>query len=358
MSKREFLGFLYKFASEAVEPSNLRKVADQKGWRTDVAGPLITPVERDILTFDTFAVMAELSGDMLQFGGGTLLNWVYATSSPRFSFDVDSQITRAGIPKKEILNTFISEINDRLRKMKKVVSLDFGGKNIEIGSIMYDKEKDHFPDVLSLKRPVFSSTTGAEAHTYLRKEVDITMDYSRASLKLKEEFGGKMPRIDNVRVEIGIPKVDKNRFPYSKFKVRPLVAPEVQVEPVEASVTVKEFIMGLKIYKLGKKFTEAEEELTLVDFVKSICDIWACSTNYEAEFLTKYLKNVCQEKGAAAEKVRDESIKRVAKLQLSTNAKDWFERSGQTSFIARSHNFAEVCRVTKQVIEKVEIEST
>ncbi len=358
MSARELRKFLYKFSPETVEPSNLRRVADQKGWRTDVAGPLIMPVERDILTFDTFAVMAELSGEALQFGGGTLLNWAYAASSPRFSFDVDSQLKSPAVTKEEILDTLVTEINDELRKAKKIVSLDFGGKELEIGSILFDREKDHFADVLSLKRPVFSNTTGAEAHVYLRKEPEISRDTSRDGLKLKEAFGGRMPRIDDVRVEIGIPKSDKDRFPYSKFKVRPLVAPAVQVEPVQASVTVKEFIMGLKIFKLGKDFEEAEEELALVDFVKSLCDIWACSTSYEYESLTKYLKQICKDRRTTPERVRSESIKRISKLGESGKAKDWFERSGQTSFVARSVSFAEVCRATREVVDKVEIEST
>jgi nucleotidyltransferase AbiEii toxin of type IV toxin-antitoxin system len=229
--------FLYKFKPDILEVAKFREIATRKGWTTNLSGPLVPQVERDILTFDSFSAIAELSDDRLQFGGGTLLNWVYARSSPRFSFDIDSQILRPKVTKEEILRDVIQDVNDRLRKAGNIIKIPFAEKSIEVGSIEYDKEKDHFPDVLSLKRRVLALTVGQEAHRYIRKELHLTDDMSREGSKLKEHFGGFMPLIEEVRLEIGSPASEEHVFPRRKTEIRPLVYPEAPVEPVKAAVT-------------------------------------------------------------------------------------------------------------------------
>src|SRR5205823_13185867 len=110
--------------------------------------------------------------------------------------DVDSQILRPKATKEEILREVIQVVNDRLREAGKVVKIPFADHTIEIGTVEYDKERDHFPDVLSLRRRVFALTVGAEAHRYIRKELRLTKDVSLAGLRLKEHFGGLMPLIE------------------------------------------------------------------------------------------------------------------------------------------------------------------
>lgn len=232
MTKPGLRKFLYKFEPDVLDPPNLIEIASRKGWTTKLAGPLVVQVERDILTFDSFAAVAELSNGLLQFGGGTLLNWVYAGLSLRFSFDIDSQILESKITKQEILSELLLGINGKLRENEKVVTIPFAGKNVEIGTIEYDKEKDHFSNVLSLKRRVFSFTVGTEAHISIRRELGLTGDVSKASVRRKKYFGGLFPRIDDVKIEIGIPESREQIFPWKTIEVRPFVYPEVRVESV------------------------------------------------------------------------------------------------------------------------------
>lgn len=131
--------FLYKVKPSHLDSDEIKRVATDMGWITPFAGPLISSVERDLVTFDSFAVVAELSEGKLQFGGGTLLNWVYARTSPRFSFDVDSQILDGGYSKKRILTEVIARLNSKLRTIGKIVRIPYEDIIVEVGTIEYDK---------------------------------------------------------------------------------------------------------------------------------------------------------------------------------------------------------------------------
>lgn len=97
-----------------------KQIAEKKGWKTRLTGPLFSMVERDILTFDTFSILATMANDELSFGGGTLLNWIHLRDSPSFSFDIDTQLQFPARTKQEVMTKIIEPINDYLRKSDKV----------------------------------------------------------------------------------------------------------------------------------------------------------------------------------------------------------------------------------------------
>jgi hypothetical protein len=289
-----------------------REIAEKKGWRTSSAGPLITPVEKDILTFDSFAVLAELLDTPISFGGGTLLNWVYARDRPRFSFDIDSQAMQHGLTKKYFLENLVDPLNKKLRRMNKVLSVKYGGQNFEIGTVVYDKEKDHFSEVLSLKRRVYCITAGAEAQVYLKKESKLKKeDAGEEGRRIKEFFSGEIPKIEDIRIEIGIPQTKGELFPANKIEVSPLVYPEVNVEPVKANVTLKEDIVALKIFKLGEDYNHVELKNAIPDFVKSVCDISSCSKECNINLPRQYLEQICKFRAQDKTRILNVAMNRI-----------------------------------------------
>ncbi len=338
--------YAYKVEPSVFTVDRLKEIARRKRWVSNLSGPLLSPVERDILTFDAFAVLAELTNGYLAFGGGTLLNWLFARNLPRFSFDIDSQIRKPGVSKEYVLDQVIKPLNDKLRAKKKLKRIEFGGAQLDIGSVIHDREKDHFPDVLSLKRPVYSLFSGTEAHLYLKKETKLR-DSGEEGRRLKNFFGGKMPRIEDVRIEIGIPRDSNGIFPAVRTKVTPLVYPELDIDAVSARVTVKEYVMALKIFKLGRQFELEEEQHAVADFVKSICDLQACSSECDKSMVHSYLSQISEANNHRFNQTIENAKKRIGKLSSNVEALNWFKTSGQTSFIAQTNDL-------KDFIDKAE----
>lgn len=169
-------------------------------------------------------------------------------------------------------------------------------------------------------------------------------------MKLKEHFGGKLPQIEDVRIEIGIPRTKREVFPSEETKVEPLVFPEIKVDSVKASVTQKEYIMALKIFKLGKHFETFEERYAIPDLVKSICDLYSCSKEYDGRLMLKHLADISKLNDVSSSQILSEAGKRIRKLAVSKDALSWFATSGQTSFMART---LKLKNLIGQVIELV-----
>lgn len=329
---------LYKFPPQTIGLEKLAEIAAAKGWKSELTGPLISPVERDILTFDTFAILAELTDGLLSFGGGTLLNWAYARELPRFSFDIDSQARELRLGKKRLLTGSIESLNQKLRHLGNVQSVTYNGRDFEIGTVILDAEKDHFPNMLSLKRRVYASTCGSAAHRYLKREGGV-WGGSIEDLRLKKYYGGHWPNIEDVRIEIGLPRKGEELFPAQDVKVLPLVHPAVKVEPVTAALTPKEFVMALKVFKLGKEFKPEEASRAIPDLVKSLFDLYACSKSCKPNLISEGLKKICSTRTLDEATVVRRAAERAKQMTKSMEAKDWFERSGQTSFVAQIVSF-------------------
>lgn len=205
--------------------------------------------------------------------------------------------------------------------------------------------------MLSLKRRVFANYSGQEANKYVKKALNLGGNHVKADFDLKKFLGGEFIKIDDVRIEIGIPRKAGDIFPRSHVNVFPLVYPEIKIEPVNALVTDKEFIMALKVYKLGKEFTEEEEGFALTDFIRSICDLWSCSSDYDFQKLKHYFGDVCLLKTEKSASTAVSAYNRINRLANYSRALEWFQRSGQTSLLARSNNFEQLCNSATDVVK-------
>lgn len=329
---------------------NYKTIALKKGWKTELAGPLFPQTERDILTFDTFSVLATIAKDQLSFGGGTLLNWIQLRDSPRFSFDVDTQLQFAAKTKQEVMTKVIEPINNTLRKKGKVTPIEIDGKKYEIGLIYFDKEKDHFPNMLSLKRCVHALTVGRDAHEYLRKELDGLSD--KQVIKLKGMYGGKFGKIEDVRIEIGFSDSGDPKFPSKETSVEPLVNPEAGLIPVKAKVTVIEHTIASKIFRLGKRYTDTELMPTIPEFIKTISDLryW---NKVNLDETVGYLEQISAMENYSIKEILDSSDHLLKWLESHNRAKDQFERGTQTSMLATIIRYSEVINNASKLIQKI-----
>lgn len=342
--------FLFHVDPKLMSLENYKKIAHKKGWKTSLAGPLIMQVERDLLTFDTFSILATMAKDELSFGGGTLLNWVYLRDFPRFSFDIDTQLQYPASSKEEIMEKLVEHINNNLRKSETICPIEISDGRYEVGAIYFDKEKDHFPDLLSLMRTVHAYTAGAQANVYLKKVIQNLTD--KGMLKIKSMYGGKFCNIEEVRIEIGFSDKSIARFPTKEILVEPLVNPEAQISPVKANVTEIEFIVASKIHRLGKRYSKTDLEHAIQDFVKALCDLrnWK---NADLQQVKHYLDQICTSEGSDSKDVIKNSDKLLTWLQSNGIAQNWFERGAQTSMLATKISYPDLIRNARKLITEI-----
>lgn len=350
MDKIPLFQFLFRVDPRLMSLENYRKIAQQKRWKTSLAGPLIMQVERDLLTFDTFSILAAMAKDELSFGGGTLLNWVYLRDSPRFSFDIDTQLQYPASSKEEIMNKLVERINNSLRKSGTICPIEINNKRYEVGAIYFDKEKDHFPNLLSLIRTVHAYTAGAKANVYLKKVLQDLND--KEMLKIKSMYSGKFCNIEEVRIEIGFFEKSVVRFPTKEISVEPLVNPEAQISPVKANVTEIEFIIASKIHRLGKRYSNTDLENAIQDFIKALCDVrnWK---DTDLQQVKHYLDQICINEGSDPKDVIKNSDILLTWLQSNSKAQNWFERGAQTSMLATKISYPGLIRNVQKLIVEI-----
>lgn len=350
MNKIPIFQFLFHVAPKIMNIENYKTIALEKGWKTELAGPLFQQTERDILTFDTFSVLATIAKDKLSFGGGTLLNWIHLRDSPRFSFDLDTQLQFPAKTKQEVMAKIVEPINKSLRKSGKVTSIEVDGKKYEIGLIYFDKEKDHFSNMLSLKRSVHALTIGRDVHEYIRKEFDELSD--KQVLKLKGMYGGKFCKIEDVRIEIGFSESGEPKFPTKETEVEPLVNPEAGLGPVKANVTVMEHTIASKIFRLGKHYSNAELIAAIPEFIKAISDLryWK-SANLDE--ILKYIRQLSVSENYGVKEILDSSENMLKWLKSERKAKDQFERGAQTSMVATRISYLKVLSNVSGLIQRI-----
>lgn len=351
MNKIPIFQFLFHADPRVMMIENYKTIAIKKGWKTGLTGPLSQQTERDILTFDTFSILATLAKDQLSFGGGTLLNWIELRDSPRFSFDIDTQLQFAAKNKQEVMAKVVEPINEKLRKNGKVTPIEIDGKKYEIGLIYFDEEKDHFDNMLSLKRCVHALTVGRDAHEYLRKELGGLTD--KQVMKLKGMYGGKFCKIEDVRIEIGFSASGEPKFPTREIEVEPLVNPDAGLIPVKANVTVREHTIASKIFRLGKHYSASELPFGISDFIKALSDL----RNWEITNLRdilEYIRQICAMEKYNTKEVLENSRKLLAWLASEPKAQEWFERGPQTSMLATRISYAKLIDNASELINKIE----
>ncbi|HDI75022.1 MAG: hypothetical protein DRJ52_02150 [Thermoprotei archaeon] len=216
-------------------------------------------------------LMAEFFGDKLSFGGGAIINYLIAPHyelEPRLTFDLDTGWL-PGYKAKRVVLVEIAKFNKWLADSNETLVLPIGKeRGIPLYLVMYDREHDYFPQVLSLYIPVICRHVGEPFYSYLRNRIGVELHFSRI-LELKKLFektlGVREAKIDELRFEIA----SMPNTPTIKVK---------QVFPgklgeVEFLMSELEWQIALKIVgKIGKNFGE-NIEYALHDILKATVDL-------------------------------------------------------------------------------------
>ncbi len=340
------------FKSAAFSDIRLRRelyeaTAQKLGWKPTQAYKSI--VEREILVFDTFYLVNRVIGNSLTFGGGTLLTWVYLRDAPRFSFDIDSTFVDGPTSKDWLLGNLIYKLNGSLRSQGYAQDYQFGERSIELGSVQLDVEKDHFPNLLSLKRSVPSQETGAEITQFLRRSnLSLTPNEARA---LRRRWEG-LPHIEEIRIEIAFQTKEEESppFPHIRKKVAPLVGDVLEVQTTVAKVTKGETIAALKILDLAKDYSEKELPNLIVDFIKDVCDLRILQ-KLESKLVVDELRRLSD---IHANSLLRAAVKQIERLAASSDAINWYTNRGtQTSFLRRQLTFNQLTAQVNQSIKEL-----
>lgn len=152
--------------------------------------------------------LAEFFSGKLVFGGGSVLNYFYmikAKEPPRFTFDLDAA-WHEEVPLKRVLLAELELFNKWLTERELVLQIPVGyGKTVLLNIVEYDAEKDHFPELLSLRIPVLMRYSGQPFYEFLEiKDYHVIKELRQV---FKEVLGIKDPLIDYVRFEISLKPV-------------------------------------------------------------------------------------------------------------------------------------------------------
>jgi len=211
-------------------------------------------------------LLAEYFGDKLFFGGGSILNYVYMVKfnePPRLTFDLDSSWHRKVSSKRVILKEMVG-FNRWLAENGLTLQIPLSrDRAAELFVVEYDRDKDFFPGLLSLRTPVITRYDGEPFHKFLGiHDYGIIMRLRKA---FKEVLGVKDPRIDYVRFEVSLEPED---MPREKAVLEDIFGSKVQ-----AWITKLEYQLALKIaHKVAKDYGP-DLGYNLHDILKAVLDL-------------------------------------------------------------------------------------
>ena len=211
-------------------------------------------------------LLSEHFGDRLFFGGGSVINYVYmvkAGEPPRLTFDLDSTWHRRVGSKRAILGEMVrfnKWLSERGLTLRIPVSRD---RVVELYVVEHDAEKDVFPYFVPLRVPVITRYDGEPFYRFLG-----ISDYSligELRRVFKETLGVRDPRIDYVRLEVGL---DPAGMPRAET-----VLEDVFGQRAKAWITELEYQLAAKIrYKVAKDFGD-DLGYNLHDILKAVLDL-------------------------------------------------------------------------------------
>ena len=211
-------------------------------------------------------LLTEYFGDKLFFGGGSILNYVYMVKfnePPRLTFDLDSTWYRKVSSKRVILKEMVG-FNRWLAENDLTLQIPLSGdRAAELFIVEYDRDKDFFPELLSLRMPVITRYDGEPFHKFLGiQDYDMIMRLRKA---FKEVLGVKDPRIDYVRFEISL---EPKGMPREKAVLEDIFGSRTQ-----AWITKLEYQLASKIaYKVAKDYG-SDLGYNLHDILKAVLDL-------------------------------------------------------------------------------------
>ena len=312
-----------------------KRLAKRVGWSFSYE-----LVEREMLYYDTLYMFIKYFPVEVVYGGGSLVNRVYLTHAPRFSFDVDTTALEPVESKLNLLKSLL-ELNMWLEDNDFTLKLSFQSKELNIGEFMVDVEKDVFPDMISIKRIVPASCLGTPLSTYLKARlgVDITdREVSRKIIRLKSELGF-MPRIEEIRIEVGF---SRNGFQglYSDMEVRSLLEPEHKpLKRLKCKISTLEYSIFTKIASLSRPYSD----MLLPNMVRHLCDLRMLKLKYRKSVLRKLIEE--------SELDIDEAIRNVVRVEKA--GREIYEKSWHFTLLRKEYSWDKLCQAVLEKIRKL-----
>jgi len=209
--------------------------------------------------------------DKIVFGGGAILNYIFLRSMnelPRFTFDLDSSWTKEVSSKRVFLKELLL-FNKHLSESSNVLYIPVSrDRYISLYVVEYDAEKNHFPNILSLRYPVICRWSGEEFHKYVKRTSRIEVEYGilrKLRRVFEEALNVKSAKVDYVRFEISFGE----SFPVKTYRVEL----PFNLGTLDLNVTEIEYQLASKIaWRLGKDFGD-NIEYVLHDLLKTLLDL-------------------------------------------------------------------------------------
>lgn len=203
-------------------------------------------------------------GERLVFGGGSVVNYIYMVQfgePPRLTFDIDASWHRKAASKRVLLKEVV-EFNRWLEEVGGILPVPLAPKRYsQLYLVEYDAEKDHFPNVLSLRVPVITRHDGRPFYEYLNMKDYRLISELRAAFG--EVLGTRDGKVDHVRLEISL-----DPMPGERSSLRDLFG-----SSISATITPLELQLAFKLrHKLGKRYG-GEIEHNLHDLLKALLDL-------------------------------------------------------------------------------------
>ena len=235
-----------------------------------VESMLLPHMERVYHIMRVFRAMAEAAGEKLTFGGGSIINYIYLPrhrEPPRLTFVVDSA-SRRKLEMKRHLLSLVLEVNRWLSERGESFILATRREGLPVGFIVWDAEKDYFPNMLSLKMPIITLYgSGAPIHTYFSEKLRVSLDYESIA-RLREvarAFGARELRVEEVRAEITLEPVGD--------AVEERVELPFKLGSVTASITNPHLQVAMKIvFKLARSWSDEDLRYVSHDMLKALLD--------------------------------------------------------------------------------------
>lgn len=316
------------FTKEAIA-----ELAKRLGW-----GLGYDVVEREMLYYDTmYAFLTHIPEEVVA-GGGSVVNRVYVSKGPRFSFDLDTTALKPFSAKAQLIAPLL-ELNQVLEEKGMVKVVELGGFELRLGEVVVDVEKDWFPDVLSLKRVMPSLTFGTPLPTYLRSRYGLDPGkppLSQAIVELRDRLG-YLPSVEEVRIQVGISSKGFGgswKLERISSLLEPIAKPE---KSVEAPVSSIEYSIATKLSSLSRPYAP---EL-LPDMVRDLCDLRMLSQGFEEEELKKFVNKPMVEKAL-------ENVDRV-----EVDGREMFNRSWHFALVRRIVEWSALCAQVRRSLKKL-----
>jgi hypothetical protein len=263
-------------------------------------------------------LMRELQGcfnNLIQFGGGAVLNYIFVSliDVPRFTFDLDTS-WRGRVEGKRRLLGELTRFNKYMAQKHPICMLVDESKCLELMVVEYDVEKNHFPDILSLRLPVITRWSGLEFYKYVRARTGVRMKFSLVK---------ELRRIFSNTLGVRDAKIDYVRFEISFNKEYPGVEVEVELPfklgVANLNITELEYQLASKIvYKLGRDYRE-DLGYVMHDILKATLDLRLLEA-VDRRRVASYVTRIAGETGVTLAEV---------KTNITTNTRHLVERGGE-----------------------------